>query len=253
MQLSRAHSVRASILPDRPGLLKGDNSRGSALRDDVDDVDDDDSESHSGSEDESVNTGPLLEVGVDPNSVDSEGWAGLHWAAALGRLDLADLYLEHGADINVQRQDGYAPLHIACEIGDEETTLYLLQHGAKSELQTRYDQFTPLHLACREGHRRCVEALGLAGANLNAQSPVSGFTPLMVAAIGGHEGCVLSLLLVSRDTLRMCQNLPPLDVNICDNDGFGALDLAVLRGHDNVIETLQVQFAASNLSNFTPS
>lgn len=189
----------------------------------------------------------LLEAGVDPDCADSEGWTGIHWATALGRLDLLELYLSHGGNINKPRADGYTALHITCEIGDEEATLFLVQRGAKTELRTRYDEFTPLHVACREGHNRCVEALGLAGADLNSTCPISGFSPLMVAAIAGHEDCVVSLLLVSNDTMRQCQNLEPLNIHLRDRDGFAAIDLAVLRAHHHVVERLQVQLAKSSL------
>lgn len=194
----------------------------------------------------------LLRAGVDPDTADSAGWTGLHWAVALSRFDVMQLLIEHGADVVAQRADGATPLHVACELGDEDATLFLLQRGADPDLQDAANQYSPAHVAAQHGHKACLEALGLAAADLNVVAGPSGCTPVMVAALAGQYECVASLLIVAKDPMRLCQlALKTLDVNVRDIDGFSALDLALLRGHQHIADLLHsngaVQTAGSLL------
>ena len=53
----------------------------------------------------------VLEANIDPNLQDQEGCTALHWASALGKLEVVKLLLENGADINAQTKNGETALH----------------------------------------------------------------------------------------------------------------------------------------------
>lgn len=88
----------------------------------------------------------LLEAGVSPNDADSEGWTGLHWASALGRVDLVKLFAKHEVNLDAQRYDMWTALHIACQSGHSEVVHALLALGADMELTTNEGK-TPMHVS----------------------------------------------------------------------------------------------------------
>ena len=104
-------------------------------------------------------TEAMLGAGVDPNAADGQGWTALHWAAALGREDIARLLLAHRANIEVRRLDGWRPLHLAADCGHEHVVAALLELGADPDAETGAERLTALHLAARKGFTRIVAEL----------------------------------------------------------------------------------------------
>ena len=100
-----------------------------------------------------------LKERADVNGAEGDGMTGLHWAAATGNVDVADLLLRAGADI---------------------------------QRKTRVGAYTPLLIASRYGHEAVVQRLLAAASDPNVAN-VNGTTALMFAASAGG-GAVKTLL-----------------------------------------------------------
>ena len=155
---------------------------------------------------------------LDSRDGDSDGFAVLHHAAALGRDDLIQLILgrdvsidmpsgageEHGDGESAPRHDpGYTPLMSAAACGQLATVKCLLSAGA-DPFKTDYHRGTALHSAATNGSVRIVNVLLAAGCDPDAEcdykanSEELGFywvgTPLHLAALHNHAAAVSALI-----------------------------------------------------------
>ncbi len=76
----------------------------------------------------------LQDSSVDINVVhekDEWGLTLLHWVAATGRHEAAELLISLGADVNARSNNGWRPLRLAVESGNRELTSLLLENGAR--------------------------------------------------------------------------------------------------------------------------
>jgi ankyrin repeat protein len=119
---------------------------------------------------------------------------------ALARdLDLTELIIAKGANVNVAvLPEKKTPLHFAAAGGDSQLAELLIAHSARVNGVTKFGD-TPLHLAIKEHHKDVVQVLIAHGANVNALTQ-EGLTPLDFAyqvapdmveflkAAGGEEG-----------------------------------------------------------------
>ena len=62
----------------------------------------------------------LLKRGANPNTKDEKGRTPLHYAAAMGHLDIAKLLLERGADPSARDKYGQTPANVARAEGHSE-------------------------------------------------------------------------------------------------------------------------------------
>ena len=62
----------------------------------------------------------LVQAGADVNAEQAGGFRPLHQAAAAGRRELVDLFLEHGADVTAESDLGKTPADFADERGHDE-------------------------------------------------------------------------------------------------------------------------------------
>lgn len=108
--------------------------------------------------------GLLIRAGVKLDTVDSYGFAPLHWAAIVGGTEVADLLLKHKADVNQE----------VTEVDPRQGQIMGPERGAM-----RGD--TPLHLAALCGQTNMVELLLKAGADVNAVNAMQ-LTPLDLAS-----------------------------------------------------------------------
>jgi ankyrin repeat protein len=60
---------------------------------------------------------------------DNDAWGPLHWAAASGHKDVAELLLANGADVNAKDSNGWTPLHFAAAYGYKDLAELLRRRG----------------------------------------------------------------------------------------------------------------------------
>ena len=149
----------------------------------------------------------LLGTNLDLEAKDKDGRTALLWAAALGKVELAELLLtrrDHGiADIGNTNNRGKTPLHLAAENNHVALVRVLLDYGA--DLHVRSDGgWTALHNAAERGHVEVASQLLKWKADVNAGTS-SGMTALHWAARNGHYNMVL-LLLDQEGIKRNCKD-----------------------------------------------
>ncbi|GAB9464964.1 Tkl protein kinase [Globisporangium polare] len=208
----------------------------------------------------------LVAAGASVNARTGSGLTALIGAAYVGEIEIVRVLCENGADVNLATNTGVTPLHAAAEYGHVSLVEYLLEerqaaanftwtgvssilagpvmnghltvifvlvaHGAQFEY-TGGQWLSPLHLAAQYKQLGAVQLLLLAtGMDVNAMNdnPEDGVemrsTPLMVAAHRGYLDIVRSL----------CEK--GADVELRDQEGRSALDLAQLARKSEVVEYL---------------
>ena len=131
------------------------------------------------------------------------------------------------------------PLHDACTQGNLKAVQKLLvdyeqMPSVIKKIVNANDNYkrTPLHITAKKGHLPIVKYLVSMGAYVNAKNSF-GLTPLHDAAIQGKLGVVKLLI-------EFCSKKGILfDLNIRDNKGYLAQDLALQVGHRNIYNYLR--------------
>jgi len=146
----------------------------------------------------------LLASGLHADTLSSNGWTPLHYAAKEGHLSVVELLLDRGADVNARTRSSYlpkgtgdTPLHWAACEGHLAIVRYLLSNGADPDARNEGGQ-TPLHLAVMncmprkavERKAQIIQCLLRHGANVNAKS-CNGLTPLSRAEYGSELASLL--------------------------------------------------------------
>ena len=151
-----------------------------------------------------------LAAGTDVNAKDEDSWTPLHFAAASGHKEIAELLIDKGADVNAKEVDGETSLHYA---DTKEIAVLLIAEGA--DVNAKNDAgFTPLHHAAVFGRKEIAELLIAEGADVNAKEDEYGITPLHEVAFVGYKE--IAELLIAKGG----------DVNAKDVDGETPLDAA---------------------------
>ena len=150
------------------------------------------------------------------NSLDKSQLTPLHCAVISSALDVVRTLLRHGADPNVVDRDGLAPLHYAAAATHPPAFSHsgvvdlLIAHGANVSIQDNQRR-TPLHLAAAVGNAPLVRLLLSAGASIDAVERILGETAVNIAAAYGRY-----------DAMReLCE--AGCDVNITDKHGVAPL------------------------------
>ena len=138
---------------------------------------------------------------IDVNAADVLDKTGLHYAAAWGRIQIAELLIANGADVNTKSVTGRTPLDIANKNNKSKTADLLRCHGGKHGT---------IHGAALDGDIEAVKEFLAAATNVNVKG-VFGQTPLHFAA--DKE---IAELLIAKDA----------DVNAKDQDDETPLDWA---------------------------
>ncbi len=181
----------------------------------------------------------MLDHGVDPNTKDLFGNAGLIAAAGAGQADIVDMLLSAGANVNAQTSEGHTALMGAVEKGDMRIVQVLFKAGADVNAKNNKNE-PALFPAVQTGNLRLVETLLLAGAETNIAntrpmtSNDSGYTPLMyaarhglVATDGAWVDIVLALLAKGADS------------NLRSHHGATALSIAERNGYADITDALR--------------
>lgn len=137
-----------------------------------------------------------LDSGHSPHERTSHGssyeWTPLHWAAAEGHPDAAELLISRGADVNARSLGGWAPLHEAVRFGRTDTVELLITRGADVNAKSNADlgSDTPLHVAAERGDADMERLLVAKGAGVDARDD-DGRTPLYRAVWSDEAAGVL--------------------------------------------------------------
>ena len=142
---------------------------------------------------------------IDVNAADVLDKTGLHYAAAWGRIQIAELLIANGADVNAKSVTGRTPLDIANKNNKSEIADLLRSHGGKHGT---------IHGAALDGDMEAVKEFLAAATNVNVKS-VFGQTPLHDAAAEDHKE--IAELLIGKGA----------DVNAKDQDDKTPLDWAI--------------------------
>jgi ankyrin repeat protein len=119
------------------------------------------------------------------SSTNKNGWTALHFAAAAGHKDVAELLLANKADVNAKDKDGATPLHTAAANDHKDVAELLLAN--KAEVNAKDNEgMTPLHAAVITLHRDMVELLLASKADVNAKDN-GGNTPLHYALMNANR------------------------------------------------------------------
>ena len=197
---------------------------------------------------------------MDLNSLNFRGFSPLHYAAALGNVEIAQLLLQFpGIDIDVRDKFGNSPLFWAIYNGHSNMVSFLLHSGCNPDVPN-YScetllhlvsvfpaihpnlpevllQFglnpnalgasgqTPLHNACALGDIRTAYSLLKCGAFLHAQD-FFGETPLHWA-VRENQVSAVSLLIKAG-----------VDVNQIDKFGETALHIATIAGLSEIVNLI---------------
>ncbi|KAM4888590.1 receptor-interacting serine/threonine-protein kinase 4 [Thomomys bottae] len=170
--------------------------------------------------------------GVSVNAQTLDGKTPLHLAAQRGHYRVARVLTDLCSDVNICSLLAQTPLHVAAETGHTSTARLLLHRGAAREAVTT-EGCTALHLAARNGHLATVKLLLEEKADVLARGPQSQ-TSLHLAAAHGHSEVVEEL--VSPDL-----------IDLSDEQGLSALQLAAQGRHAQTVETLLKHGAHINL------
>jgi len=135
-----------------------------------------------------------LANGTDVDSVDpTSSRTALHWAAAEGQFEIAEVLLEAGADLNAIDRVGMGPLAMAAKGGHPTLVETLLGAGANVNMRDAAGG-SPLLWAAGLGNSETVEVLLANGAEVNI-ADVNGLSPLLWATSIGRDPRTVDLLL----------------------------------------------------------
>eukprot|EP01063_Lacrimia_lanifica_P002215 TRINITY_DN11152_c0_g1_i1.p1 TRINITY_DN11152_c0_g1~~TRINITY_DN11152_c0_g1_i1.p1 ORF type:complete len:472 (+),score=148.07 TRINITY_DN11152_c0_g1_i1:172-1587(+) len=140
----------------------------------------------------------LIEVGVDLNARDREGFTPLIEAASCGAADLVEELLVKGAEVDLAADTGCTALMTAALFPCLEAVQALIGQGADPNICAGDGSTAVLH-ATLGGQTDILEALFNAGADPNLADD-TGFTALMDASISGRLDIVNLLLRHGADT-----------------------------------------------------
>jgi len=165
-----------------------------------------------------IDSGAATDKVVEIDSLDSAGYAQLHYLATAGDKRGIEALLAKGANPNVQAREGFGtPLHLAAGAGKAGAVELLIDHGADINAKAG-GGMSPLLVATMKAQVASVKTLLRRGADVNAVD-TSGATSLHGAA---HRGMteIASLLLGTG-----------ADRSIKDGLGYTAETMAHRRGY----------------------
>ncbi|CAJ1082255.1 transient receptor potential cation channel subfamily A member 1b [Xyrichtys novacula] len=175
----------------------------------------------------------LLDLGADPNVLNTALLSPLHLAVSLGHNNLVELLLTYNTtDCNLQGDLGNTPLILACSINNCEALNMLIAHGARLCQQNKLGHF-PIHAASFAGAKKAMEVILKAGDKVGHQIEghinyldKSNSSPLHLAVRGGNI-----------DAIRLCITMGAR-IDQQQNDRSTPLHLACTQGATEVVKLM---------------
>ena len=176
----------------------------------------------------------LLKSSADPNIKKRNGWTPLMIATVKGFGDIVNLLLQYNVDVDLQSIGGGTALSIACENDAIHIAAEILKGGADPNItieDTIGQIWTPLMIATMKGFDDIVNLLIQYNVNVNLKNRI-GATALYITIMFGNN-----VIHIATDLLKS-----GADPNIKTNDGWTPLMIAMLKGFDDIIVNLLIQY-----------
>ncbi len=171
----------------------------------------------------------LMENGYSINHTNKAGWTPLFQAVLFKNNDVVRYLLSAGISPNIRTPKGNTPLHEGAKMGFDFIVRDLLASGADYSALNQQGN-SPLFLSAENGHVDVVAQLhqkGDPGTNINYRQQ----SPLHVAIMNNHIN-------VSRYLIDEMN----LDIGEVDDLGRTPLDLAYMKGNDDLIAYLTQKY-----------
>jgi ankyrin repeat protein len=165
----------------------------------------------------------LVTNGANVNAVGENGSSPLLGALGWDRHEIARFLIKHGADINLADMQGERPVLSVVKNGHVQFVEHLLNEGAEINTANNIG-WTPLFHATQHCSMDMITMLLERCAY--TEVILRGYTPLRLACQYGCSGAVGLLITYGAD------------LNSMDDEGESAIDLAVSRGHDDIVKLL---------------
>jgi ankyrin repeat protein len=187
----------------------------------------------------------LISQGAEINTKDTKGKTPLHDAVIYNKVEISKYLITNGAELNAKDGDGKSSLHYTVINKNLELIKSLVSGGANVNTGDKFNRI-PLHYAADAGYLEIIKYLILNRSEIDTKAAfyiqlgsmelTLGCTPLHLAARNGHLEVVKYL--VSQGA----------DVNLKNNEDQNALDLAKIRGNQEVVAFLESSEELAHLS-----
>ena len=168
----------------------------------------------------------LIELGVDVNHSDTDGFNAVHCAAEKGNLDVLKVLRNSGEDIHQVNRDGInSIMQASLGSGDCETVRWLIEQGVDVNHSDK-DGSTAVHCAAQKGNLDVLKLLHNSETNIH-QVDNKGNNSILYALWGTGDYDIVRWLVEQG-----------VDVNHSNDDGFSAVHCAAEKGNLNVLKLL---------------
>ena len=171
----------------------------------------------------------LIKAGADVNKKDPDMECyglktPLHYAAELGRLDIAKLLVKHNADVNARMANAYTPLDSAIDKGHKKLAKYLVEQGTDIYPETLTSTcWSPVLTAADKGDTETLKLLMEKGAIMDTRDG-DGRTPLFYAVSSKNPEAVKLLIKAG------------VDINHRSNWEYSAVDYLVFKEEEEIFK-----------------
>ncbi|KAL7984248.1 hypothetical protein Chor_002818 [Crotalus horridus] len=180
----------------------------------------------------------LLSRGANPNILNVNLIAPLHWALHYLLDDLVTIFLEcSNTNINLEGEGGNTPILLAC-YKDNPTALKILIEKGGDICKVNNMGCMPVHAAAFSGSKLCLEMIIKRGEQL-------GYLPKNhINFINNEKSSPLHLAVQSRDVemIKMCIEYGA-QIDLKQSDNCTALHIAAIQGATEIIELLMSAYS----------
>jgi len=206
----------------------------------------------------------LIDMGVDVNGRNAQGWTALTYAAGQGNYANVKMLLNAGSNANQEENDGWTPAMFAAYQGHDNIVDLLLQYGGSATSKAKSgvtvvgaarlnENNHPLMVKKLADHALfeamklgdediAVEAVDAGGA-VETENLV-GWTPIILFASKSYYEPIQRLVSYIPTAIHSAV------VNHQENDGWTALMFASINGNVNILNLLLDNDANPNIINF---